>query len=198
MILAPPGRLVLGVSALHSERKDSEHLLADVLTHLGVKDVVGCTHLVSTPWRHEAISVEAPEHTDSAVVSILPALGTEIAAVLLDSTGVRMTRGPHDRRAGALEAAEAAASRTSGRAVAFPGRDLLVGDVPVQEILTRTAVDAVISSHGAYDVNAVLRTGDFIRPSYNDGQMIVHVGHSDPALLMPWETADPGPCCGGH
>ncbi len=78
----------------------------------------------------------------------------------------------------------------------YPGQETLVGDVPVTEVVAGTAIDAVTSTHGAYAAGAMLRTGGFVRPRYEDGALVLHVGHEDPTLLMPWEIAEPIPCCG--
>lgn len=179
---------VLGVSALHARRHDAEELLA----RLGVEaEVVACTHLVSTPWRHEAVSIAG-----ARLAPLLDRLDPDCAAVLLDGEREVAARGEPDRLAGAREAAIAHQRRAGGRAVRFPGIDLLTGDVPVAEVLARTAIDRVVSAHGDYAEGAVLVTGGYIRPHFSGGALVLEVGHDDPARLVPWEVPNPTPCCG--
>jgi hypothetical protein len=186
---------VLGVSALHSRCWDAEHLLADLLGAVDASGLIACTHLVDWPWRHEAVSAHGP----APVLASLYAAATRrdgVAAVLLDADGATTSAGPDDRRAGAAQAAAEHRGRAAGRAVHYPGQESLVGDVPVADVLAGTAIDAVLSSHGEYAATAVLRTGGFIRPRFEGGRLVLHVGHEDPELLMPWEVAEPTPCCG--
>jgi hypothetical protein len=186
---------VLGVSALHSRCRDSEHLLAELLGAVDASGLIACTHLVDSPWRHEAVSVRGP----ALVLAWLyeaAARRDGVAAVLLDADGVTASSGPDDRRAGASQAAAEHRDRIAGRAVHYPGQHALVGDVPVADVLAGTAIEALLSSHGEYAATAVLRTGGFIRPRLEDGRLVLHVGHEDPELLMPWEVAEPTPCCG--
>jgi len=187
--------VVLGVSALHARCGDAEHLLAELLAGVDSRGLVGCTHLVDAPWRHEALSVRG----DGAVLADLFAAAAcrdGVAAALLEGEQVTAVAGPDDRRAGAEQAAAEHRDRVAGRAVHYPGQETLVGDVPVTEVLAGTAIEAVTSTHGAYAAGATLRTGGFVRPRYEDGALVLHVGHEDPALLMPWEIAEPTPCCG--
>lgn len=195
---APAGRVVLGVSACHAKRADSEHLLADVLAvlrrNIGDDEIVACTHLVNSPWRHEALSIEGPADLD--LVEVAHALDEDAALVCITADQVLELGGPPAVLGGATEAALAHTTRAGGRAVVYPGQHLLVGDVPVTDVIALTAVDAVLSSHGAYAEDAVLVTGGYVRPVFQDGRLVVLAGHADPRRLMPWEVRNPIPCCG--
>ncbi len=180
---------VLGISALHARRHDSEQLL-DALFGPAA-GLVACTHLVDTPWRHEALSVEGPLDLLRSI-----ALPPDVAAVLLDGDRTVTAAGDPDRQAGAREAAVAHRTRTGGRAVWFPGQELLTGDVPVADVLARTAIDRVVSAHGPYDEAAVVVTGGYVRPRFEGGKLTLDVGHDVPARLIPWEVPNPTPCCG--
>jgi hypothetical protein len=182
--------VVLGASALHARHTDAEHLLREVLGAVR-EPVTACTHLVDTPWRHEAVSVEGEPAALAAVADAIRRVAPDAAVVLGDRE-----EGPADRRAGAREAAAAHRHRTGGRAVQFPGVDLLVGDVTVDDVVARTAIDRVESSHGEFAADAVVQTGGYVRPRYLDGELVLLVGHADPRRLMPWEVRNPTPCCG--
>ena len=181
---------VLGASALHARAADAERLLREALGAVRAP-VTACTHLVDTPWRHEAVSVSGDPATLAVVADAIRRAEPAAAVVLGDRE-----EGPVDRRAGAREAAAARRERTGGRAVHFPGIELIVGDVAVGDVLARTAVDRVESSHGEFAADAVVQTGGFVRPRYRDGELVLLVGHTDPHRLVPWEVPNPTPCCG--
>jgi hypothetical protein len=191
---APQRRAVLGISALHPQRADCEHLLTRVLA--AGASVVACTHLVSSPWRHEALSIEAHPRDLLALVPVVRGLGDQVAAVLLDGENTVTAHGEEARRPGAREAAIAHRDRSGGRAVLFPGVELLTGDVPVAEVVTTTAISRIVSMHGEFDPDAVLVTGGYVRPVFEGGELVLHVGHDDPRRLVPWEVRTPTPCCG--
>ena len=194
--LAPAGRLVVGVSAVLADRRESEHLLGLLVDRLP-QGLVGCTHLVTAPWRHEALSLEVPCTDPGALLPVLRECAPDAGLVVLDELG-DVLEVEAEGLAGAREAAQAHATRTAGRAVVFPGQDLLVGEVPVAEVVERTAVEAVQSLHGDYADDAVLVTGGFVRPVFRDGRLVVLVGHADPRRLLPWELPNPTPCCADH
>jgi hypothetical protein len=190
-------RPVLGISALHARRLDCEHLLTQVLAAVpGPDGLIACTHLVSAPWRHEALSVEAPPRDLLALIPAVRALGEDVAAVLLDGENTVTAHGEQSRQAGAREAAIAHRDRTGGRAVVYPGLARLTGEVPVGAVLETTAIDRIVSMHGEYDEAAVLVTGGYVRPRFEGGELVLHAGHDDPKRLIPWEVRTPTPCCG--
>lgn len=187
--------MVLGVSALHTTRGDAEHLLHQLVDLAGTQDVTACTHFVDTPWRHDAISVELP--TEGPIGDLFAALPARSAAVLMAADGTRDTGDPQLIDA-ARQADQAHAHRSSGRAVIFPGQYILTGAVPIARVVADTAVEAIESSHGPFDDDALLITGGFIRPVFSDGQLVILVGHNDPTQLVPWEVPNPRSCCADH
>lgn len=193
--LVPAGRVVVGASRLDAAVAEAEHLLLDLLALLGSPvDAVGCTHLVSAPWRHEAVSLEVAGPV--AVGEFASAVSGEVGVVVLGADGVLASAGLEDRRAGAAEAARTHASRSGGRAVVFPGSAQLVGEVSVAEVLSDTAVEDVLST-GEYAPNAVVLTGGYVRPEYVNGRLVLRAQHADPTRLRPW-LAPETHCCGGH
>lgn len=191
--MSGPGSFVVGASRLDRDAAGAEHLLRDLLTLVPADDAVACTHLVSDPWRHEAVSLEVPSRPSAMS---LAGAAPELAVVVLGADGVLEEVGPADRRAGAREAARTHASRTGGRALAFPGSALLVGEVPVAEVLARTAVEQVLST-GEYAPDAVLHTGGYVRPEFLEGRLVLRTQHADARRLRPWIGPETH-CCGGH
>lgn len=90
------------------------------------------------------------------------------------------------------------AHRQSGTALVFAGQQWLRRDLSVLDVLAHTAVDAVVSSSGPYAPDAVLAARGHVRPSWEDGRLVVRVGHDDPRVLVPWEVRSVAPCCGGE
>ncbi len=201
-VLAPPGRAVGALSALHAVRGDSEHLLAELTALVGAAgaraddELLALTHLVAAPWRHEALSVDVAAEDVPAWSAAIDEHGG-VAAVWTDAAGAVVVQGPERARPGALGALfEHRQGR--GRAVVFPGQSTLSGDVAVAEILARTAVDMVRSSHGPFAEDAVVTASEFLRPVREGGRLVLLVGHRDPRRLVAWEVPNPTPCCAGH
>ncbi len=199
--------VVAGVSALHADRDAAEDLLGDVVAavrELAGDDVVACTHLVSRPQRHEAVSIEVPERAEGALRGALFRLPRSVAVVVVGTGRAIAGFGVSAQLDAAYEAALGHWDRRSGRAFVFPGQDELAqragrdGVVPVREVVASTAIDGVDSTHGRYDEDAVLVTRGFIRPVFRDGRLLVLAGHDDPTRLVPWEVPDPTSCCVDH
>ena len=99
----------------------------------------------------------------------------------------------------ALGAATARAAGTDGRAVRFPGIELLTGTVPVADVLAGTAIDEVrVLAGGLLPPAAMLLTRDFCRPVYEAGALVLHVLPAGPGRVAPFEVPNPTPCCAAH
>jgi hypothetical protein len=99
----------------------------------------------------------------------------------------------------ALAAATDRAAGADGRAVRFPGMELLTGTVPVADVLRRTAVDEVrVLAGGTLPPDARLTTRDFCRPVYQNGKLVLLVLPAGPGLVAPFEVPNPTPCCAAH
>lgn len=96
-------------------------------------------------------------------------------------------------------AADAAATGRSGRAVRFPGVERLTGDLTVAEILQRSSISRVdVLGSGPADPATVVETGDFIRPQFRDGELVLVATPAAGGRLVPFERRDPTPCCADH
>ncbi len=101
--------------------------------------------------------------------------------------------GPHPHVAVTLDAA------AGGRAVRFPGVDALVGTLTVAEVLARSAIDRVEVLGGAPAApSTVLDTQDYVRPQWQDGELVLTVMPAAGGRLVPFETRHPTPCCAAH
>ena len=97
------------------------------------------------------------------------------------------------------DAARAAATGRSGRAVIFAGSDRLTGRLTVAQVLEISAVDRVeVLGSGPADPVATLDTRDFVRPRFRDGELVLTTTPAAGGVLVPFETRDPTPCCADH
>jgi hypothetical protein len=167
----PDGLPVVGVSLGHADDAAAEHWLAG----LAVSPVMACTHLVREPYPHVAISVVL------AAASALPQ-GEDVLAP-------------------AAEAAAAAhRARRSGRAVIYPGVELLVGVLSVAEVLRVSAIERVqvLGSSVPPAPETLLETGDFVRPQWMQGALTLMTTPAADSRIAPFEIPDPTPCCADH
>ncbi|MEU4626128.1 hypothetical protein AB0G04_39895 [Actinoplanes sp. NPDC023801] len=96
-------------------------------------------------------------------------------------------------------AATAAAFGTSGRAVRFPGVERLTGALTVSEILQRSSIARVeVLGGGLPDPATVVETGDFVRPQFRNGELVLVTTPAAGGTLIPFETRNPTPCCVSH
>ena len=96
-------------------------------------------------------------------------------------------------------AAAAALSGKFGRAVIFPGAAALVGVLTVADVLARSAIDKVeILGSGAALPEDQINTHNFVRPQFRDGELVLTVMPGAGGVLVPFETANPTPCCESH
>ena len=87
----------------------------------------------------------------------------------------------------------------SGRAVRYPGVELLVGTLTVAEVLALSAIAAVeVLGSGAADPAALLDTGGFVRPHWRAGVLTLTTTPAAGGRLVPFETRYPTPCCAAH
>jgi hypothetical protein len=197
---------VLGVDAGSPTLAEAEHLLLDLAGRLGAgPGAVLCTHAVRTAQPHYAVSMDLPGQVEPAVL-------TAVLAALLPADGAAaVTERGRDRRHGTVDGlpeaqrsarAVAADHRTgaAGRAVRFPGVDVLTGRLPVTEVLARTAIDEVVVLGGppAPAAGTVLDTRDFVRPEWSDGRLTLLVLPAGAGLVAPFEVPCPTPCCATH
>ncbi|MFC7532133.1 hypothetical protein [Actinoplanes sp. GCM10030250] len=154
---------ILGVSFGHRTLAEADRWIRA----LDPAPVLACTHLVTAPFPHVAISLLTLLEIDSA---------PELAV-----------------------AAQAAASGRSGRAVRFPGVERLTGELTVSEILQRSSISRVeVLGSGPADPATVVETGDFVRPQFRDGELVLVTTPAAGGRLVPFERRDPTPCCADH
>jgi hypothetical protein len=95
-------------------------------------------------------------------------------------------------------AAAAAAHTRSGRAVRYPGVEHLVGVLAVGDLLAVSAIEEIaVLGGGAADAADEIDTRDFVRPQWIDGVLTLVVTPAGDGRWVPFEVADPTPCCGG-
>ncbi|MGI5148194.1 hypothetical protein ACQEVC_17770 [Plantactinospora sp. CA-294935] len=167
---------VLGLSLGHRTDREAEHWLREYVQPLGRPDLVACTHLTATPYPHVTISVRLP----GAALPELPVTAPEL------------------REAAGHGAAEHLARR-SGRAVRYPGVELLVGTLTVAELIEVSAIERVtVLGAGAPDPDTPVETRDFVRPQWLDGRLTLVTTPVAGNRIGPFEVPDPTPCCADH
>lgn len=178
---------VLGVDAGSPTAADAEHLLRRLAEDLGADSgAVLCTHAVRLGIPHYAGTLSW-----SGPLPTVPDAGVAL------SSGAR--GGDPALAAGALDAALERAAGAAGRAVRFPGMELLTGIVPVSEVLARTAIERVtVLAGGALPPDARLHTREFVRPEWHDGRLTLLVLPAGRGLVAPFEVPNPTPCCASH
>ncbi|BCJ44983.1 hypothetical protein GCM10010168_84430 [Actinoplanes ianthinogenes] len=96
-------------------------------------------------------------------------------------------------------AADAAATGPAGRAVRFPGSTRLTGALTVSEILQRSSIARVeVLGGGPAGPETIVDTGDFVRPQFRSGELVLVTTPSAGDRLVPFERRDPTPCCATH
>ncbi|BAL86414.1 hypothetical protein AMIS_11940 [Actinoplanes missouriensis 431] len=100
---------------------------------------------------------------------------------------------------GLQAAADIAAAGRYGRAVCFPGVERLTGELTVSEILQRSSISRVeVLGSGPAAPDTVVETGDFVRPQFRGGELVLVTTPAAGGRLIPFERRDPTPCCADH
>jgi hypothetical protein len=160
--------MIVGISLGHRELRQADGWIAA----LRPVPEHACTHLVRDPYPHVAISLAVGPDT------VLP----EVAPDLRPAA-----------------AAAAAAHGRSGRAVRYPGVDRLVGVVTVAEILGGADIEEIaVLGGGTVGPDDEIVTRDFVRPQWVDGVLTLLVQPTAGGRYVPFEVADPTPCCAAH
>jgi hypothetical protein len=165
----------LTVDAGVRDLRAADHLLHTFAAELPVSDGgFGCTHLVRGERPRVAVSLtlESGEELDD-VRARLVALGYEVAEGVPDAVG---------------------------RAVLYPGADVLRGTMSVEEVLSRSAIDrvAVLGTAGQPDPAVRLVTHDHVRPLWQSGELVLSAMPAVGGTLVPFEVPEPTPCCADH
>ncbi|GAA3961182.1 hypothetical protein [Actinoplanes auranticolor] len=180
------GLPVHGISLEHSDTVAAEHWLAS----LSPAPVLAFTHLVRMPRPHVALSLVFAGTTPDFAGTAPTDLGNAPSGLGAAPMGL------------SSECAEAVAehrARSSGRAVLYPGVELLVGTLSVAEVLELSAIEKVeILGGGPADPATLIDTGDFVRPQWRSGVLTLITTPAAGGRLVPFETRHPTPCCAAH
>ncbi|MGW0818416.1 hypothetical protein ACWD00_35345 [Streptomyces viridiviolaceus] len=171
-----PPPYVIGIDTTVTKLREADHLLQDLAAGLGLpEDAFGCTHLVRDGGRPRvALSLGAGS------AAVLATARTALAA-----QGYAVTDGVWDPR---------------GRAVLYPGVTELTGTLTVAELLDRSAIARVrvLGTPGEPDPATRLVTREFVRPQWEDGELVLAAMPAAGGTLVPFEDPDPTPCCADH
>lgn len=96
------------------------------------------------------------------------------------------------------ELIEITIARNSGRAIIFPLSQNISSNVIAKDLITNSEIDSVIAIGEELPVDSILSLNDFIRPTFNAGQLELYVERVAGGLFAPVERKSPHECCGGH
>lgn len=154
--------------------RTADHLLHTLVAELALPEATfGCTHLV----RETARGSSSPSPCRRSRSCVPPRSGSRPA----DTT----SPGPPD---------------TVGRAVLYPGAPALTGTLTIAELLSRSAIDrvTVLGAPGRPSPETRLITGDHVRPQWQNEELVLTAMPAVGGTLVPFEVADPTPCCADH
>ncbi|WP_392465779.1 hypothetical protein ACF3NS_09670 [Arsenicicoccus cauae] len=211
-----PTTVAVGLDPVAATVTEADHLaehLGEALAEHGHVTIVS-THLVPGPGgasSHLALSIRwcSPPPGERDLVAVVDRLCErlvpETAAAAAHEIGAatggsqQLRRGYADLADSAAEVALLARDGTTGRAVVYPGRQRLVGELTVAELVDRCAIDAVEGIAGTVVTHAtVVRTRDFVRPVWRDGRLVLLVQPAADDTVVPFENPAPTPCCADH
>ena len=178
---------ILGLDLGHTTTVEAEHWLADLPP---VPGLVACTHLVHGSRPRVVITLGAPADLD---LSTLPAR--------FGPAGTGSGRGLDGGDDASLAAAGDHAAGRAGRAVVYPGVELLTGTVTVAELLAASAIDRIRivgGDQGAVGPDTLVDTRNFVRPQWMDGRLTLAASPAPAGRIAPFEVPNPTPCCGGE
>jgi len=194
---------VVGVSLAHPDTAAAEHWLASLVS----QPVLACTHLVQSPSPHVALSLGfASSGAAASALEAASASASEAASEAASEGAATAAFAAAGAAAAAAQFAAAGAAavaahegRQSGRAVVYPGVEVLVGTMSVAEILALSAITRVeVLGSGIADPAALVETGDFVRPQWRAGDLVLTTTPAAGDRLVPFETRNPTPCCAAH
>jgi hypothetical protein len=197
---------VIGVDVGCTGLPDADHLVRELAPPA---TVFACTHLIRGERPRIALSFALPLGP-SGEAGTYEARAYEARAyeawqriTAREETGGAFgdrRHGPADLAAGAAQAAAEHTARTAGRAVLFPGAQALTGTVTVAELLAASGVDEVtaLGAPGPADPGLGVVTREHVRPEWRAGRLVLTVMPAVGGTLVPFEVADPTPCCADH
>ena len=189
------GTWIAGIDLGSQDRDEVEAALRAAVELVAAPVLMACTHLVSTPDRHWAFTLElAAEVSARDLLVGLPSA----AGVAVHSPSGSTGAGAPARRAGAQESVVQRVAG-SGRVVLFQGQDSLPDTLPVDELCRRTAIDEVEGVAAEPVAGKTLHTRGFVRPELREGRMVLLVRpYLDDDGVAPFEVPHPTPCCAAH
>lgn len=190
---ATAGR-VAGLDLDHDSIEAAEHWLHDLVHRLGhPAGLIACTHLIYAPHPHVAVSISllgeegAPLTAHAGTGAPSSQTGEHLwPPAAQDNDGARLAAAEHE-------------ARSAGRAVHYPGVDLLTGSLTVAEVIERSAIEQVIMLGGADAApETILHTLDYVRPMWKDGRLTLVTRPAPEESLAPFELKNSTPCCADH
>jgi hypothetical protein len=92
-----------------------------------------------------------------------------------------------------------ATDQDGGRAVVYPGVELLTGTMTVADLLAKSAIDRVRVIGGPQPSGETLvDTRDFVRPQWMEGTLTLVATPAADGRIAPFEVPNPTPCCADH
>lgn len=145
----------------------------------------------SGPVAVTAVSILLDTDTDAAQVD------TVVARLTAELDGPATADGHPDPDPRAARAITSARDGLDGRCVRFPGQGAATGEHAVRELLDVTGLDLIVGVGRVVSDADVVATGGFLRPTLQDGALMLLVEPAAGGRLQPIEVESPHQCCGG-
>ncbi|MET3807417.1 hypothetical protein ABIB25_004440 [Nakamurella sp. UYEF19] len=187
--------LVVGLDVLAAGERTADRLLVQVISLLqeaGAESLLAATHHVQVFGRSHvamSISLTGPVGRTRALELVADAIAVDDGAAGALWTGETGTGLPSLQQSARVAATEHRDQR-SGRVVHFPGVEGLTGVVSLCSVL-ETAIDRIDPFDGRPLPNALLMTGDVLRPRWLDGELVLHVRPGTGGVWVPTDVTDP-------
>lgn len=181
-----PSAATLAVVAVDDGWTDlvtAEHAVLSAIGTEGADQdqVTVCTHILRLPT----------ENRYAITVAAQAAVATRVAAAF-----ARQATASDEGPLGLLAAGHA--ERTGGRAIRFPGQNLLQGRMEFGDVLVRSAIEVLHHTGNPPGPAAVLDTRNFVCPVFTDGALILLTQPGLDGDVMPFEVENPTRCCEFH
>ncbi|MFC8589816.1 hypothetical protein ACFWXA_04070 [Streptomyces atroolivaceus] len=173
-----PPPYAIGIDTSVTALSEADQLLLELAAGLGLpQEAFGCTHLVR----------DGDGGRPRVALSL--AAGTE---AVVEAARARLVAQGYQVRDGAWDQA--------GRAVLYPGAAALAGTLAVADVVRRSAIERVrvLGTADRPDPATRLVTREFVRPQWQDGELVLAAMPAVGGTLVPFEVPDPTPCCADH
>lgn len=188
----------IGLDRGDTDLSAAEHLASEVGPELLAIASLACTHVISDPFGHYAVSLEIPRELATGEQEALIDRAARASCGLSIDDDRLVMAGEPDLQSGALLAAAQHRDRSAGRAFRYPGDDRMRGDLTVAAVMAGSAIERVEALGANAGPTSLVLTRDFVRPQLRDGALVLVVTPRGEDVFQPFESKNPHACCEDH